>query len=61
MWASIASIGITARVPERPPGGRRSAWDGGGIGLEKVELIGRIFVNRTTDYYQEHEKESACD
>lgn len=61
VWASIASIGITAGIPEGPPGGSRSAWDGGGVGLEKIKLIGRVFVNRTTNYDQKHQKESSCD
>lgn len=50
MWANITPIGITARVPESPPGGGRSAWDGGGVGLEEVELIGWIFVDSATNY-----------
>lgn len=59
--ASIASVGVTAGIPESPSGGSRSAWNGGSIGLEEVELIGWIFVNSTTDYNQKHQKKSSSD
>lgn len=61
VWASITPIGITACVPESPPGCSRSAWDGGGVGLEEVELIGWIFIDSTTNYNQKHKKKSSCD
>lgn len=59
VWASIAPIGFTACIPESPPGGSRSAWDGGGVGLEEVELIGWIFVDSTTNHNQKHKKKSS--
>ncbi len=61
MWADIAPIGITASIPESPPGSSRSAWDGGRVGLEEVKLIGWIFVDSTANDYQKHEKKSSCD
>ena len=49
VWANIAPIGITTGVPESPPGGSRSAWDGRSVGLEEVKLIGWVFVDSTTN------------
>lgn len=61
VWARIAAIGITACIPEGPPGGSGSAWDGGGVGLEEVELIGWILVNSTTNYDEKHQQKSSGD
>ena len=61
MGASIAPIGITACIPESPPGGSRSSWDGGGVGLKEVELIGWIFIDSTTNHDQKHQKKSSRD
>lgn len=61
MWASIAPIRITACIPEGPPGGSRSAWDGGGVGLEEVKLIGWVFVDSTTNYNEKHKQKSSSD
>ena len=52
VWTNVAPIGITACIPERPSGSSWSAGDGGGVGLEKVELIGWIFIDSTTNYNQ---------
>ena len=52
VWTNIAPIGITACIPKSPSGSSWSTGDGGGVGLEKVELIGWIFVNSTTNYNQ---------
>lgn len=59
MWADIAPVGITTCIPESPSGGSRSAWDGGSVGLEEVELIGRILVDSTTNDNQKHKKKSS--
>ena len=61
MWADIAPIGITACIPESPSGGPRSAWDGRGVGLEEVELVGWILIDSTTNYNQKHQKKSPSD
>lgn len=61
MWANIAPIGITACIPESPPGCSRSAWDGRGVGLKEVELIDWILVYSTTNYNQKHKKQSSSD
>ena len=61
MWASITPVGITACVPESPSGGTRSAGDGGGVGLEEIELICWVLVDGTTDNNEEHQKKSSSD
>ena len=61
MRTDIAAVGITAGIPEGPSRGGGSAGDGGGVGLEEVELIGWILVDSTTNNNQEHEKKSSGD
>lgn len=54
MWADIAPVGFPACIPKSPSGDSGSARDGGGVGLEEVELVGWIFVDGTTNYDQKH-------
>ena len=61
VWTNIAPIGITACIPEGPSGGGGSAGDGGGVGLEEVELIGWILIDGTTNDNQKHEEKSSGD
>ncbi len=59
--ANIAPVGITAGIPKSPPRCTWSAWDGGSVGLEEVELIGWIFVDGTTNDNEKHQKKSSSD
>ena len=61
VWANIAPIGITASIPESPAGGSRSAWNGGSVGLEEIELIDWIFIDSTTNHDKKHKKNGSCD
>ena len=54
VWADIAPVGFPACIPKSPSGDSGSARDGGGVGLEEVELVGWIFVDGTTNYDQKH-------
>lgn len=61
LGAGIAPIDDAARVPKSPPRQRRCSGYITGIGLEEIELIGRVVVIGSAEKCQEYEENGACD
>lgn len=53
----VLAISNRAEIPKSPTRGRRSAWNGTGVGFQEVDSVQRVLVVCTSQKCQPHQQE----